>query len=164
MLWKHVKEFCLLQLAEETKKKKKDKRQNHSRLGDINLVQDFYCWSLNGPQSITNVFKLHQHKKISILYYLQWVLSLYLNVLSSHSLVCSVTTASASWASTQPSGSSLTSEPFWLGEFHLHVWVCEEFTWLFSSPALSMCTSEWCNARLEIWDDLGCHWVQHVAS
>lgn len=41
-----------------------------------------------------------------------------IEVVSLYSLVCSATTVLGSWASTQPSGSSLTSGPFWQGECH----------------------------------------------
>lgn len=43
---------------------------------------------------------------------------MWVNVCFPRSLVCSATMASASWASTLSSGSSLTSGPFWLGECH----------------------------------------------
>lgn len=41
-----------------------------------------------------------------------------IEVVSLYSLVCSATTVLGSWASTRPSGSSLTSGLFWQGECH----------------------------------------------
>lgn len=65
------------------------------------------------------------------------------SVLSFFSLACSVTTVSESWASTPLSGSSLTSGPFWPGEFFFFFWVgvC---VWPSIKGSVSLCSQFHC--------------------